>query len=133
MLDPMSARQPSMLLLPLLLSTASTLAADAGAAESEPFHSPRTEVQLVAERLPVQPDRPFRVGLRFRMQPGWHVYWKNPGDSGTPPSVEWTVPAGWSAGEIEWPTPRRIFAGPFVSFGYEGEIVLPVPVEPAAP
>lgn len=93
--------------------------------------SPRTEVQLVAEELTVRPGEPFRVGLRFEMVEGWHVYWKNPGDSGTAPAVTWSLPPGWRAGEIEWPYPARLPVGPFVNFGYEGEILLPVPLEPS--
>jgi DsbC/DsbD-like thiol-disulfide interchange protein len=49
------------------------------------------------------------AGVRFRLDPGWHVYWRNPGDSGGPPRVRWTrLPPGWSAGEIEWPAPQRM-------------------------
>ncbi len=60
---------------------------------------------------------------------GWHTYWKNPGDAGLPTRIEWQLPEGWSAGDIEWPAPRRIAnGGGFASYGYEGELVLPVMV-----
>lgn len=68
-----------------------------------------------------------RLGLRFRLDPGWHVYWRNPGDSGGPPSVHWTqLPAGWSPGELLWPVPDRIPLGPLVNYGYTGDVVLPM-------
>jgi thiol:disulfide interchange protein DsbD len=67
------------------------------------------------------------AAVRFRLDSGWHVYWRNPGDSGGPPRVEWTqLPAGWSAGRIEWPTPQRISVDRLVNYGYTGEVLLPV-------
>jgi thiol:disulfide interchange protein DsbD len=100
--------------------------------ESEPFRSPRTEARLVAEHGSVRPDDPFRLGLVMHLAEGWHAYWKNPGDSGTAPVIEWSLPAGWTAGPIAWPYPERFPVGPFVNFGYEGEILLPVRVTPPA-
>ena len=72
----------------------------------------------------VQPGAPFWAGVRMRMDEGWHVYWKNPGDSGLAPSIDWQLPQGFSAGEIRWPYPARISVGPFTSFSYEDEVIL---------
>lgn len=84
-------------------------------------------VDLIADRA--DGTAPFSVALRFRLDPGWHIYWRNPGDSGGPPSVRWAdKPAGWSPGEIEWPAPERFSTGPIVNYGYSGTVVLPVPV-----
>ena len=58
----------------------------------------------------------------------WHTYWKNPGDSGLATSLSWTLPAGFAAGEIVWPTPQQLPVGPLMNFGYEGTLLLPVPV-----
>src|SRR6185503_2738803 len=58
----------------------------------------------------------------------WHVYWRNPGDSGEAPRITWTLPAGLSAGALEWPMPHRLPAGPLVNFGYEGETLLAAPI-----
>src|SRR4029453_16493025 len=62
--------------------------------------------------------------------PGWHTYWINPGDSGEPAQIEWSLPTGFTAGAIAWPYPERIPVGPAMSFGYSREVVLPVPVTP---
>ncbi len=87
----------------------------------------------MAAAAAVQPGRPLTVGIRLEMEPGWHTYWRNPGDSGLPTRVKWTLPAGFEAGEIRWPYPSRFATGPLVSYGYEGELLLPVEIRtPAA-
>jgi len=87
---------------------------------------------LVAEPAAIRPGVPFSVGLRLVMRPGWHVYWRNPGDSGLPPEVAWTLPAGFSAGALDWPAPHRIPVAHLMNFGYEGETVLLTDVTPPA-
>ncbi len=74
------------------------------------------------------PGKPMWLGLVIDHQPEWHTYWKNPGDSGLPTSLTWQLPAGASAGEIGWPTPKRLPIGPLVNYGYEGKLLLPVPL-----
>jgi thiol:disulfide interchange protein DsbD len=66
------------------------------------------------------------------MDPGWHTYWKNPGDAGLPTRITWTLPGGFAAGPIEWPYPSRFSQGPVVSYGYEDEVLLLVRMTPAA-
>jgi DsbC/DsbD-like thiol-disulfide interchange protein len=83
-------------------------------------------VSLVSETDAVVPGRPLTLGIRLQMQPGWHTYWRNPGDSGLPTRVRWTLPTGFEAGGLLWPRPLRFAAGPLQSFGYEREVVLPV-------
>lgn len=85
---------------------------------------------LVAEPAGVRAGETFWVAVRMAMKPGWHVYWRNPGDSGLPPEVVWTLPAGFSAGAIRWPAPERIPVATLMNYGYEGEAVLLVPVTP---
>src|SRR5262249_15710647 len=80
----------------------------------------------------IEPGSTFWVGLRQRIAPGWHTYWINPGDSGEPPSIEWKLPEGFAAGPIVWPRPERLKVGPFVGFGYEREVVLPLQPPPPA-
>jgi DsbC/DsbD-like thiol-disulfide interchange protein len=87
-------------------------------------------VALVSEQVAVQPGRPFLVGLVMRMRGGWHTYWKNPGDAGLPLRIAWKLPEGFSAGPIQWPVPERIPAGPVMSYGYEGEVLLPIEITP---
>ncbi len=87
---------------------------------------------LASEVASVAPGQPFRIGLRQRLAPGWHTYWSNPGDAGTPPELALALPQGASAGDIQWPAPHRIPFGPLVNYGYEGNSLLPLTVTPPA-
>jgi thiol:disulfide interchange protein DsbD len=94
------------------------------AAETE-----QLSVQLVSDTDSVQPGKPLLVGLRFDMQQQWHIYWRNPGDSGEPPRVRWKLPAGFQAGAIQWPAPERLGSGSVIDFGYPGSVLLPVQLQ----
>lgn len=83
-------------------------------------------VLLVSEVETVRPGEPFWLGLQFQIEDGWHIYWRNPGDSGAKPTVEWTMPADVKVGDFVWPYPERLPAGPLLNFGYEGEVLLPM-------
>lgn len=74
------------------------------------------------------PGKPVWVGLQLVHQSGWHTYWKNPGDSGLASTLNWTLPAGVMAGEINWPVPHKINIGTLTNYGYEGTVLLPVPL-----
>src|SRR6478735_3743007 len=76
----------------------------------------------------VAPGKPVWVGLQIAHQPECHTYWKNPGDSGLPTQLQWTLPAGVTAGDIAWPVPRKIPVGTLANYGYEGTVLLPVPL-----
>ena len=76
----------------------------------------------------VDPGKTVWVGLQLAHQPHWHTYWKNAGDSGLPTRLEWTLPSGVTAGDIAWPTPQKINIGSLSNFGYEGTVLLPVPL-----
>jgi DsbC/DsbD-like thiol-disulfide interchange protein len=89
---------------------------------------PHGTVDLIAENQWIAPGRQAYFGLNFRLEKGWHIYWVNPGDSGQPPRVEWHLPKGLSAGEIEWPAPRRLGTSTIVDFGYDDAVMLLVPV-----
>jgi DsbC/DsbD-like thiol-disulfide interchange protein len=80
----------------------------------------------------VSPGQPLWVGLNIAHQPEWHTYWKNSGDSGLPTQLTWTLPAGITAGEIAWPTPKKIPIGNLANYGYENTVLLPVPLTVAA-
>ncbi|MEO8305298.1 MAG: thioredoxin family protein [Betaproteobacteria bacterium] len=84
------------------------------------------EAELVAATTAIVPGEPFTVALRLSMEKGWHTYWRNPGDSGLPTTLEWKLPAGIDAGPIEWPAPHVLPAGPLVNYGYDGVVLLPV-------
>lgn len=93
------------------------------------------ESKNVTARLLVEPSAiaagvPFTVAVNLRHAPGWHTYYKEPGDSGLPTKISWVLPDGFSAGEILWPVPQRIELPPLVNYGYEGEASLLVVVTP---
>jgi thiol:disulfide interchange protein/DsbC/DsbD-like thiol-disulfide interchange protein len=93
---------------------------------------PKVDAALVADVDAVQPGVPFRVGLRQRIAPQWHTYWKNPGDSGEPTRITWTLPPGFAASDIRWPIPNAIPIGPLMNFGYSDDLLLPVTITPPA-
>ena len=68
------------------------------------------------------------VGLQLAHQPKWHSYWKNPGDSGLPTRLSWTLPVGIIAGDIAWPKPQKFFLGDLLNFGYGETVLLAVPL-----
>jgi len=92
---------------------------------------PHGSVELLSEEESIQPGRMIHLGLHFQLEKGWHIYWINPGDSGEPPRLEWHLPAGLRAGAIEWPAPSRLPIPPLMDYGYEGEVLLPVPIDTA--
>lgn len=77
--------------------------------------------ELVAGVDSIAPGEPFTVAFRMALDPPWHTYWLNPGDSGLPPSVAWSLPEGFAAGELEFPVPSAISTPPFMTYGHEGE------------
>ncbi len=87
--------------------------------------------RLVPEAGSVVPGGTLWVDLHLEIDPGWHTYWRNPGDSGLPTEIAWELPAGFSAGDIEWPAPERFVLGTIGNYGYKGSTDLLVPI--AAP
>ncbi len=89
--------------------------------------TPQVRAELLAHAPEgLGPGKPMWLGLKLQHQPHWHTYWKNPGDSGLPTRLEWTLPPGVQAGPIDWPVPHRLRVGPLVNYGFEGELLLPV-------
>jgi len=91
---------------------------------------PLVKADLLAQTDAVHPGQPFWVGIRLRMREHWHTYWRNPGDSGMATDVAWTLPEGYTAGPIVWPTPHRIPVSHLVNFGYDNEAVLLTQITP---
>jgi thiol:disulfide interchange protein DsbD len=116
----------SRLIAALLLLAA--VAPAARAAESAAVTSPRATVTLISDTDSVAPGTPYHVALRIRMAPGWHTYWQNPGDAGAPPDFTLTLPPGVTASAIAWPAPAPQAEPPLLTYGYSGEVVLPVTV-----
>ncbi|HEY3531631.1 MAG TPA: protein-disulfide reductase DsbD domain-containing protein, partial [Casimicrobiaceae bacterium] len=84
--------------------------------------------ELVADRTALVPGTTTTVALRLAIDRGWHTYWRNPGESGLPTTLEWRLPAGYAAGEVVWPAPKALPAGPLMNYGYEGEVLHLVPL-----
>lgn len=103
------------------------------AAQAAPIvKTEHVEAQLVSDKVAAQPGKPLLVGLKLRMAPEWHTYWKNPGDSGLPTRIQWVLPEGWKAGDIQWPYPKHLPVGPLMNYGYEDEVVLLSELTPPA-
>ena len=90
------------------------------------------QAELIAEPAAVAPGQPFWVGVRLRIKEHWHVYWRNPGDSGEAVAIDWQLPPGFAADPIVWPTPSRIPVAHLVNFGYERETTLLTRITPPA-
>ncbi len=98
--------------------------------KTEPVKVGHVTAELISEVKSIQPGHPFWVGLHLKMDEHWHVYWRNPGDAGTPPTIEWDLPEGFTAGEIRWPYPETIMLGPLANYGYNDEVILPIKITP---
>jgi DsbC/DsbD-like thiol-disulfide interchange protein len=104
------------------------LAAQIGLCQSAP--PSHAKVELIAD-VSSPAARTTWVGLLFHLDQGWHIYWQNAGDSGTPPKVEWHLPAGYRAGAIRWPQPVRLGSGSVIDYGYEDHVLLMTPIDRA--
>ena len=119
----------------LLLLVSASLAARASEAIPVPaggihgVSASVTQPHVVAELIPEAPyilgtSDHFDVILHLHSDPGWHTYWINPGDAGLATMIKWTLPEGFTAGPIQWPTPEKHNMGPLVTYGYEGDVYL---------
>uniref|UniRef100_UPI002FCC23EE protein-disulfide reductase DsbD family protein n=1 Tax=Phenylobacterium sp. TaxID=1871053 RepID=UPI002FCC23EE len=97
-------------------------------AMAQPVDTGHLIAELVARDATVTPGATTYVAVRQKIDKGWHTYWRNSGDSGEATKVVWTLPAGWTAGDIVWPTPQRQPTGPLMNYGYHDEVLLPVPI-----
>ena len=119
--------------LPICLALLLGLAlAGLPAAQAAPVRTEHVEAELRAEHATVAPGKPVTVGLRLKMDEHWHTYWKNPGDSGLPTKIRWTLPEGWGAGPIQWPYPEGQRVGPLMNYGYSDEVTLLAELTPPA-
>ncbi|MEM1379462.1 MAG: protein-disulfide reductase DsbD domain-containing protein [Pseudomonadota bacterium] len=100
----------------------------AHAQTGEAVRTGHAESRLIAEKTAAVPGETLWVALAQELDEGWHVYWKNPGDSGLPLMLNWTLPRGFEAGAIGYPLPHRLPLGPLTNFGHEGSPTFLVPV-----
>jgi len=108
-----------LLLTPALLGAPRLALADAG----KPVSTTNVTARLISDVRGVGPGQSFTVALVLDIRDGWHTYWRNPGDSGQATKIVWALPAGFTAGDIEWPTPHRFELPPLVNYGYAKQAV----------
>src|SRR5437016_5218002 len=118
------ARQAARFAAVFAIALAAALPALAGSA-TEPH--PVT-ARLVPELAAISPGATLWIDLHLDIAPGWHTYWRNPGDSGLPTEIAWTLPAGFNAGDIVWPVPERFVASGIGNYGYSRAVDPPVPI-----
>ena len=126
-------RAPSLLLAVLLLPLALLSGRPAcaqlqtvGDGGPGPVKAQHLTAELVSLAPSISPGGTLQVGLVLTMEEKWHVYWINAGDSGDPPKIKWTLPAGITAGPMQFPIPQRLPLGPLMDFGYEETAAFPV-------
>ncbi len=115
-----------------VLCAALPVAAQLSAPASSPkdtkaaFDAPHLRVELLVPDNELPQDQPLiEGGLYFELEPGWHIYWQNAGDSGEPPHIHWTLPKGIDTTPMNFPAPKRLPLGPLMDFGYEDQVVFP--------
>jgi thiol:disulfide interchange protein DsbD len=91
---------------------------------------PHVTAELIPENTAIQAGQSFGVVLHLHTDPDWHTYWINPGDSGLATRIDWTLPPGFTAGPIQWPTPEKHAMGPLTTYGYGGDVYLLTTITP---
>lgn len=102
------------------------------AGQAETVQSRHARVELISSRSTIAAGQRFWLGLHFSLEKDWHIYWTNPGDSGQPPVLQWQLPPGFVAGAIQWPLPEKLRRSTLADYGYQDDVVLLVPIQPAA-
>ena len=95
------------------------------------FKALHTKVSILSSVRVVGPKKPFQLAIRFQLDPSWHTYWVNPGDSGVAAQIKFSLPEGFQAGEILWPLPQRFMENGLVTYGYQKDFYFIVPVVPS--
>jgi thiol:disulfide interchange protein DsbD len=106
------------------------LAAISMQSEGNALAPSHARVKLFADTSTVVPGQPFTVAIAFKIDPAWHVYYKDPGESGMPPEVKWTLPAGLTAGELQFPKPEVLKTPAGTNFVYHDEVWLLATITP---
>ncbi len=97
-----------------------------------PVKAQHLTAELVSLAPTISPGGTLEAGLVLTLEEHWHVYWINAGDSGEPPRITWTLPAGLTAGPMRFPVPSRLPLGPLMDFGYEDSVAFPVQLTAAS-
>lgn len=103
-------------------------AAGASPARAQTPSGSNVQADLLSSRASIAPGERFTIVLRERIREGWHTYWRNPGDSGEPTKLAWRLPAGWRAGDIQWPAPTPMRFATLMSYVFSGEVLFPIEI-----
>lgn len=91
------------------------------------------KLRLVSAVEGVGDRKSIALGLEFKLQPGWKIYWRSPGDAGYPPRIDWRKSENVAAAQLEWPVPERFSVLGLETLGYKDQVILPLKVEPVEP
>lgn len=100
----------------------------AAPALSQPLEKEHLSVEFIALQKAAVPGTAIDAGLHFKLEDHWHIYWKNPGDSGRPTRMEWDLPEGVEASRFNWPAPERQRLAGLMNYGYSHEVLLPLKI-----
>ena len=100
------------------IAAAILLAQTVMAASGNTVATDNVKARLVSEVGSIAPGETITVALELTIRDGWHTYWRNPGDSGQATRLQWTLPPGFKASEIQWAVPHRFDIPPLVNYGY---------------
>ncbi len=122
----------------IVLTAAIVISTAFASAQSEPVRDKNVEAQLISTQSTIVPGKPLTLGLRLKIDPTWHTYWINPGPTGKATTLDLDLPAGWMAGELQFPVPKKFitdystpgFDYKEPGFGYEVEVIHPMKVTP---
>ncbi len=91
---------------------------------SELAHAPNIQLELLSEKQSIAPGDSFTLALRILPEEHWHIYWRNPGDTGLPTKVSWQENPLISFSDLQWSVPSRAEYQGFINYGYYGETYL---------
>lgn len=100
-----------------------------GVAQAQTVRTENVETEIVSARAAVAPGETVTLVLRQKIRPGWHIYWLNPGDSGEPTRLTWSLPPGFAAGPLLHPAPRIERLGPITTYVHDGEVLYPLALQ----
>ncbi len=100
--------------------------AGAKAAASDWAEGDQARLRLISASNAVGAEAAVTLGLEVRLEPSWKIYWRSPGDAGLPPVIDWSGSRNFDSAETRWPVPHRFTLFGLDTFGYEGQVVLPL-------
>ena len=110
-----------------------TTSAEAVSAASDWVKTDQTEVRLIAASETAGAGENVKIGLQFKLQPGWKIYWRSPGDAGFPPRLDWSGSTNLQSANTGWPSPERFSVLGLETLGYKKEVVFPIQLRPVTP